>query len=60
MGLFAPQNMDRALEQGIRRGIPRAVQDAEFVKHIAGLGAPVDYRDTPAFNQFLEQDSKRI
>lgn len=60
VGLFAPEKIDKELEQGIRRDIARAVQDADFVKHMAGLGAPVDYRDAPAFTQFLNQDAKRI
>jgi tripartite-type tricarboxylate transporter receptor subunit TctC len=60
VGLFAPAKIEKALEQGIRQDIGRAVRDPEFVKHMAGLGAPVDYRDAPAFKEFLNQDRVRI
>jgi tripartite-type tricarboxylate transporter receptor subunit TctC len=60
VGVFAPAKTDPALVQSIRRAIGRAVQEPEFGQHMAELGAPVDYRDGPAFASFLEQDAARI
>ncbi len=60
VGLFAPVKTDDALVQTIRRDIGRATQDPEFVQHMAKLGAPMDYRDGPAFAAFLNKDAERI
>lgn len=60
VGLFAHAKTDPALVQKIRRDVGRAVQEAEFAEHMAKLGAPIDYRDGPAFASFLDQDAARI
>ena len=60
VGLFAPAKTDRMLVQAIRRDIARAVQDPEYVQHMGKLGAPIDYRDGPAFAAFLDKDEERI
>jgi tripartite-type tricarboxylate transporter receptor subunit TctC len=44
----------------IRRDIGRAVQEPEFVQLMNKLGAPIDYRDGPAFTAFLDKDEERI
>jgi tripartite-type tricarboxylate transporter receptor subunit TctC len=60
VGLFAPVKTDEALVQTLRRDIGRATQEAEFVQHMGKLGAPLDYRDGPAFSAFLNKDAERI
>jgi tripartite-type tricarboxylate transporter receptor subunit TctC len=60
VGLFAPVKTPDALVQGIRRDIGRAMQEPEFVQNMAKLGAPIDYRDGPAFVEFLNKDADRI
>lgn len=60
VGLFAPVKTDDALVQTIRRDIGRATQEPDFVQHMAKLGAPIDYRDGPAFAAFLNKDAERI
>ena len=60
VGLFAPVKTDDALAQTIRRDIGRATQETDFVQHMGKLGAPIDYRDGPAFAAFLNKDAERI
>ena len=60
VGLFASAKTEEAMAQAIRRDIGRAVQEPEFVQLMNKLGAPVDYRDGPAFVSFLNNDEDRI
>jgi tripartite-type tricarboxylate transporter receptor subunit TctC len=60
VGLFAPVKTPDALVQSIRRDIGRAIQEPDFVQGMAKLGAPIDYRDGPAFAEFLNKDAERI
>jgi tripartite-type tricarboxylate transporter receptor subunit TctC len=60
VGLFGPAKMDDDLVKKIRQGIAKAVVEPKFVEHMNQAGAPVDYRDAPAFNTFLNKDSDRI
>lgn len=60
VGLFASSKTDDSLSKLIRQDISRAVQEPEFVQLMNKLGAPVDYRDGPAFSAFLDRDEERI
>ena len=60
VGLFGPAKMDDDLVKKIRQGIAKAVVEPKFVDHMTQAGAPIDYRDAPAFNSFLNKDSERI
>jgi tripartite-type tricarboxylate transporter receptor subunit TctC len=40
--------------------VAKAASDTEFVQFMSRLGAPLDVRDGPAFNAFLQQDAERI
>ena len=60
VGLFASAKTDEAMVQQLRRDVARAATDAEFVQYMGRLGAPLDVRDGPAFQAFLQQDSERI
>ena len=60
VGLFGPAKMDDDLVKKIRQGIAKAVAEPKFVEHMNQAGAPIDYRDAPAFNAFLTKDSERI
>jgi len=60
VGLFGPAKMDDDLVKKIRQGIAKAVVEPKFVEHMNQAGAPIDYRDAPAFNAFLNKDSDRI
>jgi tripartite-type tricarboxylate transporter receptor subunit TctC len=60
VGLFGPAKMDDDLVKKIRQGIAKAVVEPKFVEHMNQAGAPIDYRDAPAFNTFLNKDSDRI
>lgn len=60
VGLFGPAKMEDDLVKKIRQGIAKAVAEPKFVEHMNQAGAPIDYRDAPAFNAFLNKDSDRI
>jgi tripartite-type tricarboxylate transporter receptor subunit TctC len=61
IGLFAPANTPDAVTRKIRKDVGQVVQhDPAFAQRMAGLGAPVDYRDAPAFKDFLDKDATRI
>jgi len=61
IGLFAPAKTPEAVVQTLRADIGRAItQEGGFIQSMAKLGAPVDYRDGPAFNDFLNRDYERI
>jgi tripartite-type tricarboxylate transporter receptor subunit TctC len=61
IGLFAPAKTPEAIVQSMRADIGRAMPGENgFVQGMAKLGAPVDYRDGPAFNEFLNKDAERI
>jgi hypothetical protein len=38
----------------------RAIVEPDFVQNMVKLGAPIDYRDGPAFVEFLNKDAERI
>ena len=60
VGLFAPAKTPEILVQTIRRDIGRAVQEPDFVQNMLKLGAPIDYRDSQPFVEFLNKDAGRI
>jgi len=60
VGLFASVKTEEAMLLQLRRDIGKAASDPEFVSHMAKLGAPLDVRDGPAFQAFLERDAQRI
>ena len=60
VGLFASIKTEEAMLTQLRRDVARAAGDSEFVAHMSRLGAPLDVRDAPAFQTFLEKDSQRI
>jgi len=61
IGVFAPAKTPDAVVQTLRADIGRAItQEGGFIQSMAKLGAPVDYRDGPAFNEFLNRDYERI
>ena len=57
VGLFAPVKTPDALVQTIRRDIGRAIEEPDFAQNMAKLGAPINYRDGPAFAEFLNKDA---
>jgi tripartite-type tricarboxylate transporter receptor subunit TctC len=61
IGVFAPAKTPEAVTRKIRSDIAQVVQrDPSFAQHMSASGALVDYRDAPAFNEFLDQDFARI
>jgi tripartite-type tricarboxylate transporter receptor subunit TctC len=61
IGLFAPAKTPEAVVQSMRADIGRAMPGENgFVQGMAKAGAPVDYRDGPAFDEFLNKDAERI
>ena len=61
IGVFAPAKTPEAVTRRIRADIAQAVQqDPAFAQRMSTAGALVDYRDAPAFNDFLDKDFARI
>jgi tripartite-type tricarboxylate transporter receptor subunit TctC len=61
IGMFAPAKTPNAIVQTIRADIGRAIKlENGFAHNMAKLGAPIDYRDGPAFVDFLNKDAERI
>ena len=60
VGMFGPAKMDNDLVKKIRQGVAKAVVEPKFVEHMNQAGALIDYRDSSAFNIFLNRDSDRI
>jgi tripartite-type tricarboxylate transporter receptor subunit TctC len=61
MGVFAPARTPEAVTRKIRADLAQVVQqDPAFAQRISGAGGLVDYRDGPAFNEFLDKDFARI
>ena len=61
IGLFGPAKMPEALVKSIRADINKAVtQENGFNQSMTKLGAATDYRDGPAFAEFLNKDLARI
>lgn len=60
VGLFASIKTEETMLLQLRRDLAKAASDPEFVAYMAKLGAPLDVRDGPAFQAFLERDAQRI
>lgn len=61
IGLFAPAKTPPEIVQSIRQDLNKAInQDNGFIQNMQKLGATTDYRDGPAFNEFLTKDAERI
>jgi len=61
IGMFAPAKTPDSLIQSLRSDINRAAsQDNGFIQNMQKLGATADYRDGPAFSEFLKKDAERI
>jgi tripartite-type tricarboxylate transporter receptor subunit TctC len=61
MGVFAPAKTPEAVTRKIRADLAQVVQqDAAFAQRVSGAGGLIDYRDGPAFNEFLDKDFARI
>lgn len=61
IGLFAPVKTPPDVLQTIRNDLNKAItQDNGFNQNMQKLGATTDYRDAPAFSEFLIKDAERI
>jgi tripartite-type tricarboxylate transporter receptor subunit TctC len=61
IGLFAPIKTPDSIIQSIRNDLNKAItQDNGFIQNMQKLGATTDYRDGPAFREFLMKDAERI
>jgi tripartite-type tricarboxylate transporter receptor subunit TctC len=61
IGLFAPAKTPPEIVQTIRQDLNKAItQDNGFIQSMQKLGATTDYRDGPAFSEFLSKDAERI
>jgi tripartite-type tricarboxylate transporter receptor subunit TctC len=61
MAVFAPAKTPEAVVRKIRADLAQVVKtDPAFAQRVSGAGGLVDFRDGPAFNEFLDKDFARI
>ncbi|HSD40522.1 MAG TPA: tripartite tricarboxylate transporter substrate binding protein [Burkholderiales bacterium] len=59
-GVFAPAGLAPDVRERITGAVRQAAQDPEFVKALANVNTPVNYKEGKDFDAFLETDTKRL
>jgi tripartite-type tricarboxylate transporter receptor subunit TctC len=59
-GVFAPAGLPPDVRERITAAVRQSAQDPEFVKALANVNTPVNYKEGRDFDQFLETDTKRL
>jgi tripartite-type tricarboxylate transporter receptor subunit TctC len=59
-GVFAPAGLPPDVRERITAAVRQSAQDPEFVKALANVNTPVNYKEGREFDQFLETDTKRL
>jgi tripartite-type tricarboxylate transporter receptor subunit TctC len=59
-GMFAPAGLPPDVRERITAAVRQSAQDPEFVKALANVNTPVNYKEGRDFDQFLETDTKRL
>lgn len=59
-GLFIPAATPEAIAQRLRAAAKFAANDAKVREIIQGAGSPVQYQDSPEFEQYVQADAKRM
>jgi len=60
VGIFAPTGTPPAVVARIRDASRAVVQDADFIRIMAGSGNTLDFREGDAFRRFYDEDSGRL
>jgi len=59
-GVFAPAGLAPEVRERLTAAVRQAVQDPEFVKALANVNTPVNYKEGKDFEAFLDTDTKRL
>lgn len=59
-GLFVPANTPDAVVTKLREAARIAANDLKVRQTIAGAGSPIQYMDTPDFQDYIAEDSKKL
>jgi tripartite-type tricarboxylate transporter receptor subunit TctC len=60
VGLFTPAGVPDAALKALRETVGKAARDPEFVAAMQKVNSTVDYRDTPEFRKFFDEDYARL
>ena len=60
VGLFTPAGVPEAATKVLREAVGKAARDPQFVEAMQKVNSTIDYRDTPEFRKFFEQDHARL
>jgi tripartite-type tricarboxylate transporter receptor subunit TctC len=60
VGLFTPAGVPAAEMKALREAVGKSAQDPEFVAAMKKVNSTVDYRDTPEFKKFFDEDHARL
>jgi tripartite-type tricarboxylate transporter receptor subunit TctC len=59
-GVFAPAGLPPDVRERLTAAVRQSAQDPEFVKALANVNTPVNYKEGKEFDAFLETDTKRL
>jgi tripartite-type tricarboxylate transporter receptor subunit TctC len=59
-GVFTPAGLPADVRERITAAVRQSAQDPEFVKALANVNTPVNYKEGRDFDQFLDADTKRL
>ncbi|MFO1364353.1 MAG: tripartite tricarboxylate transporter substrate binding protein [Burkholderiales bacterium] len=59
-GVFTPAGLPPDVRDRITAAVRQAAQDPEFVKALANVNTPVNYKEGREFDAFLETDTRRL
>lgn len=59
-GLYAPLGTPPDILTELRAAVKEAVNEPVFRQAMAGMDAPIEYMDAPAFQTMMERDAKRL
>jgi tripartite-type tricarboxylate transporter receptor subunit TctC len=59
-GVFAPAGLPPDVRERITAAVRQSAQDPEFVKALANVNTPVNFKEGKEFDTFLDTDTKRL
>jgi tripartite-type tricarboxylate transporter receptor subunit TctC len=59
-GVFAPAGLPPEVRERLTAAVRQSAQDPEFVKSLANVNTPVNYKEGKEFDVFLDTDTKRL
>ena len=60
VGLFTPAGVPEPEMKALRQAVGKSAQNAQFVTAMKNVNSTVDYRDTPEFKKFFDEDYARL